>query len=194
MKQINGIHYLSNFLGFVIFLFCVSCNNDGSNNNPSDSTKATHPTLAPIKVYGATLDATAIREFYPVKNYPNFDHFLFSHQKDAAGDYYVKVFAVEKNGNVIKEVTIAKDGPPAPINFTVFEPLDIKIGVERQLGRLSIPSGEEIKSLSISPKKYQKHIGYKVRIQTDKALTIFNKEINPSPPAMADENDWGLQP
>ncbi len=99
-----------------------------------------------LKFHGATLDENAISEFYPSN--PDFGYFLFQHEKDSSGDYYLKVYAYKKNGERIKELAVSKDKPAIPIDFTDWKPAEIKIGTTHQLDKLKIPAG---KKSSITP-------------------------------------------
>ncbi len=149
-----------------------------------------------LKFHGATLDETAIGEFYPLNSqHPYFGYFLFHHEKDSSGNFHLKAYAIQTNGDLIKEVTISKDNPTVPIDFSTWLPADLQIGVTYQLGKLPISSGEKIKRLKLSAKKYKNnYVGYKVKIKVDQpTLADFDREINPSPPATVDENDWELQ-
>ncbi len=69
-----------------------------------------------LKFHGATLDEKVVAEFYPSN--PDFGYFLFHHEKDTTGDYYLKVYAHKKNDERIKEITASKDKPAIPIDFT----------------------------------------------------------------------------
>ena len=142
-----------------------------------------------LKFHGATLDEKVISEFYPSN--PDFGYFLFQHEKDSSGDYYLKVYAYKKNGDLIKEVLVSKDKLAIPIDFTEWEPANIKIGTTHQLDKLRIQPGEKIKSLKLSSKKYKdNYVGQKVQIQSGFLESNFDKEINPSPPATPEENEW----
>ncbi|HVG41265.1 MAG TPA: hypothetical protein VM888_06610 [Chitinophagaceae bacterium] len=50
--------------------------------------------------------------------------------------------------------------------------------------------------MKLKPHKYKNEVvSYFIRNKTGKnTLISFDKDINPSPPATADENDWNLQP
>ncbi len=47
-----------------------------------------------LKFHGTTLDEKVVAEFYPSN--PDFGYFLFHHEKDTTGDYYLKVYAHKK--------------------------------------------------------------------------------------------------
>jgi len=143
-----------------------------------------------LKFHGATLDEKAISEFYPLN--PDFGYFLFQHEKDLSGDYYLKVYAHKKNGERIKELKTSKDKPAIPIDFAEWKPADLKIGTTQQLDKLRIPPGEKIKSLKLSSKKYNdNYVCQTVQVQSNFLLRGgFDKEINPSPPASPEDNEW----
>jgi hypothetical protein len=65
-----------------------------------------------------------------------------------------------------------------------------------QLNKLGIPVGDKIQFMKLKPHKYKNEVvSYFIRNKTGKnTLISFDKDINPSPPATADENDWNLQP
>jgi len=145
-----------------------------------------------LKFHGATLGEKVIAEFYPINSrHRDFAYFLFQHVKNTSGNYYLKVYAIKNNGDLIKEVTVLKDNPAVPIDFTIWLPTDIEIEVKLQLDKLKIPPGQKIKSLQLIPKKYKKnYVGYKVKIKVAQTLVDFDEEINPSPPATREENEW----
>jgi len=141
-----------------------------------------------VKFHGATLEDDAIVEFYPGN--PDFNYFLFLPIKDASGDYYLKVYAVDKNGNCIKEVTVSKDTPGPSIDFDIFLPAYVVIGTTNQLDKLEIPPGQKIKFIKLIPKKYKdNYVSFKVIINPDASLDEWDEEINPCPPG-CDDNDW----
>lgn len=145
--------------------------------------------MANLKFHGATLDERAIAEFYPDND--DFNYFLFQPTKDLSGDYYLKVYAIDMDGNLIKEVTVAKDSPSLPLNFDIFIPASVTIGKTDQLDKLDIPSDENIESIKLKPKKYKKnYVGFKVKIKSNKTLSEWDEEIDPSPPADPRDNDW----
>ncbi len=145
-----------------------------------------------LKFHGATLDEKSIAEFYPLNsNHPDFGYFHFHHEKDSSGDFYLKVYANKMNGDRIKEIAVSKDKPAVAIDFTEWKPANVQIGTTHQLDKLKIPPGEKIKSLKLSSKKYKdNYVGQKVQIQSNQLLSVFDKEINPSPPASEDDNVW----
>lgn len=55
-----------------------------------------------LKFYGATLEQEAIAEFYPKND--NFNYFWFQPTKKPSGDYYLKVYAIDEDGNIIKKL------------------------------------------------------------------------------------------
>jgi hypothetical protein len=142
-----------------------------------------------LKFHGATLDEKVIAEFYPQNS--DFGYFLFHHEKDPSGNYYLKVYAHKKNGERIKEVNVSKDKPAISIDFTEWKPADIKIGTTHQLDKLNISPGEKIKSLKLSSKKYKdNYVCQNVQIQSGFLESNFDKDINPSPPASHEDNEW----
>src|SRR6476661_7418914 len=95
-----------------------------------------------------------IKKYYPINgNHPTFKYFLFHYVKDPSGDYFFNVYAVKEDGGIIGQVAVSKDIPTVPINFSIWVPTDIFLGVEKQLNRVPVPEGQEIKEIKLRPKK-----------------------------------------
>ncbi len=141
------------------------------------------------KVHGTTLDEKAIAEFYPHND--DFNYFWFQPKKDSSGDYYLKVYAIDKDGNIIKEVTVSKDSSARPIDITTFIETGVSIGTTDQLDKLGVPKDEKIQFIKLKPREYKKnYVGYDVKIRSDKSLAEWDEGIDPSPPADPEDNEW----
>ena len=145
-----------------------------------------------LKFHGATLNEGAIEEFYPDNS--NFKYFLFQHvlEPGQSDHYYLKVYAINKNGDLMKEVIVSKDNPNVPLEFSViWLRSGVEIGREYQLDRLDIPTGQKIKTLQLIPQKYKdNYVGYRVKIKIGNEFAVDDEEINPSPPATNEDNEW----
>jgi hypothetical protein len=144
-----------------------------------------------LKIYGTTLNEGVIDDFFPGNK--DFDYFWFQPTQDTpGGDYYLKVYAIDMRGNLMKEVDPEKDSSVTNVNIDTFIPTGVSIGTTDQLGNLKISTDQKIKSIKLQPKDYKKnYVGYNVKIKIDKPLVDGeDEEVNPSPPATRAENTW----
>ncbi len=118
-----------------------------------------------VKLYGTTLKQDAISEFYPDNE--DFNYFWFQPEKDSSGDYYLKVYAMDKDGNIIKQVTESRDSSPTNIkDITRFIPTGVSIGTTYQLDELGVPKDEKIQFIKLKPRNYKKnYVGYDVKLR-----------------------------
>jgi hypothetical protein len=146
-----------------------------------------------VHIYRQTrLDAAAIAEFFPRNaNYRDFEYFLFQYHAEAHDRYSLEVYAVNANGDVIKQVASTHGSATQPISYNTFIPSPVYITVEFQLSKLPVPPGQVIKSIELSPYKFRNnYAGFEVKIEISEALAVITKTLNPSPPATTSSNTW----